>query len=340
MPKRAPGAIVLAAYSPDPELFRRQLTSLQAQTVTDWECVISVDGDVQPVQTLISSIIDGDKRFRIVGDGSRLGFYLNFERGIREVSADAAWVALCDQDDQWNPDKLERLLPHLDEVSLVSGQARLVSYPSGEILGRTDRSDQGPARTLLSNQFTGSMLVFSTELLQTALPFPRVSTRAAAHDHWLAVVAAAFRGTRIVDEILQDYVQHDANVFGDPSRDSGGSGILASVRNAMAMSRRYEGSASPLALLRTTFWVYVGWRQILVQTLQARASRTSVAATSEDRSFGRRRRWRAMSHTLNAALADGYVPAAFATQYRASWLAGAVTAGRRAVDSRAAQSEG
>lgn len=336
MPKRARGAIVLAAYSPDPELFRRQLTSLRTQTVQDWECIISVDGDVTPVKSLVSEITHGDPRFRVIGDGSRLGFYLNFERGLDEISDDATWVALCDQDDQWDQDKLERLLPHLDEVSLVSGQARLVKYPSGEILGHTERSDQGPVRTVLSNQFTGSMLVFSTELLPIAMPFPRVSSRAAAHDHWLAVVAAAFRGTRVIDTALQDYVQHDANVFGDPSRDSGGKGLLASLRNAREMARRYEGTAGPFALLRTTFWVYVGWRQAMVQTLAQRVPQDSVHPSVE-RAFGRSRRWRTMQSVLEAARAEGYSPATFVTQYRASWLAGALTGGRGAVTRRVDQ---
>lgn len=327
MPTHAPGAIVLAAYAPDPELFRGQLTSLQAQTITEWECIVSVDGDVAPVQQLVSEITGGDRRFRVIGDGSRLGFYLNFERGVREVSADAAWIALCDQDDRWNPDKLARLLPHLDDVSLVSGQARLVSHPSGEVLGRTDRSDQGPQRTVLSNQFTGSMLVFSAELLPVSLPFPPVSTRAAAHDHWLAVVASAFRGTRVLEELLQDYIQHDANVFGDPSRGTD-KGVLGSARAACDMARRYEGSAGPLALLRTTFWAYAGWRQAMVQTLRARTGSTGAI----DAAFGRSRRWRAVRPILKAARADEYIPAAFELHYRASWIAGALSGGRRAVD--------
>lgn len=336
MPTHAPGAIVLAAYSPDPELFRRQLVSLQAQTVTEWECIVSVDGEVAPVQLLVSEITGGDERFRVVGDGSRLGFYLNFERGVREVSADAAWVALCDQDDQWNPEKLERLLPHLDEVSLVSGQARLVSYPSGEVLGKTERSGQGATRTVLSNQFTGSMFVFSAEVLPVALPFPRISSRAAAHDHWLAVVASAFRGTRVVDEVLQDYVQHDANVFGDPSRDAN-KGLLGSARAALDMARRYEGSAGPMSLLRATFWAYTGWRQAMVQTLLTRTTSTAELALVAD-AFGRSRRWRTVAPILRAASDDGYVPAAFKLHYRASWIAGALSGGRAAVDRVVAQS--
>ncbi|WP_017203266.1 glycosyltransferase [Microbacterium algeriense] len=323
------GTIVLAAYSPDPELLRRQLESLRAQTVSDWECVISVDGEVASVAELVFSLTHGDERFRVLGDGTRLGFYLNFERGLSAVSEESGWIALCDQDDRWDADKIERLLPHLSEVSLVSGQARIVTYPSEVETGRTQRSDNGPLLTILSNEFTGSLCLFSPDLLRTALPFPRASTRVATHDHWLAVVAAAHKGTRIVDDVVQDYVQHDANVFGDPSRLGGGS-LGASVRNVLAQAERFEGSRSPLAVARMTFWTYVGWRQLMVDTLDARVGPAPERAPHAQ-AFGRARTWRALSSVLRRARAREIVPARFAWEYRASWICGALAGGRRAV---------
>lgn len=330
------GTIVLAAYSPDPELFRRQLSSLRDQTVTDWECVVSVDGDPAPVAALVDGITQGDPRFRVVGDGTRLGFYLNFERGLREVSPRSAWIALSDQDDRWDADKIERLLPHLADVTLVSAQARIVSYPSGTETGRTSRRDHGALCTILSNEFTGSLCLFSPELLGTALPFPRATTRVATHDHWLAVVADAHRGTRIIDDVVQDYVQHDANVFGDPSRLGGGS-IASSVRNVLGQARRYEGSASPRAIARMTFWTYVGWRQLMVDTLDARTS-SSGAAAPRSRAFGRARTLRALEAVLSSAEKRAVVPRRFAWEYRASWLCGALSGGRRAA-ARAADAQ-
>lgn len=323
------GTIVLAAYSPDPELLRRQLDSLRSQTVRNWECVISVDGDPAPVAALVEEITEGDDRFRIIGDGTRLGFYLNFERALLEVSEHSTWVALCDQDDRWDADKIERLLPHLDEVSLVSAQARIISYPSETETGRTERRDHGALFTLLSNEFTGSLCLFGPELLATALPFPRASTRVATHDHWLAVVASAHRGTRIVDDVVQDYVQHDANVFGDPSRLGGGS-IRTSVANVLGQAERFEGSRSPFAVARMTFWTYVGWRQLMVDTLDSRipADRIDVR---RDRTFGRARRLTAVSALLREARRREIVPPRFAVEYRASWFCGAITGGRRAV---------
>lgn len=334
--ERPHGAIVLAAYSPDPELFGIQLRSLAQQSVRDWECIISVDGERAPVEALVAEIVGDDERFRVIGDGSRRGFYLNFEHGLAAVPADAAWIALADQDDRWNEDKLARLLPHLDEVSLVSGQARLVQHPSGEVTGVTDRQDRGPAHMLLSNQVTGSLCVFDRELLDVALPFPRVSTRVATHDHWLGVVAGALRGTRIVDDVVQDYVQHDANVFGDPSRIES-AGIAASVRNVLGQAKRFEGSRSPKALARMTFWTYVGWRQVMLDTLQARLGNSDPRL---DAVFGIGRRYTAMNGLLRASRADAIVPARFALEYRASWLAGVMSGGRRAAARLADQTLG
>lgn len=328
------GAIVLAAYSPDPELLRVQLTSLQQQSVTAWECVISVDGERAPVAALVAEIVGDDDRFRVIGDDSRRGFYLNFEHGLTSIAEDAAWVALCDQDDRWNPDKLETLLPHLDEVSMVSGQARLVQHPSGTVTGETGRRDQTAVQTLLTNQFTGSLCVFDPAILGDALPFPRVSSRVATHDHWLAVVAGAHRGTRVLDAVVQDYVQHDANVFGDPSRLEK-SGIAASIRNVLSQAERYEGSRSPRAVARMTFWTYVGWRQLMADSLRLRHSGGDART---DSLFGSGRRWRELCGLLRASEQSGIVPRRFALEYRASWVAGALSGGRRAAR-RAAESQ-
>lgn len=325
------GAIVLAAYDPHPELFARQIRSLRSQTVTEWECIISVDGDDATVRRVLGEVAADDDRFRVLADGERLGFYLNFERGMRAVSADTAWVALCDQDDSWYPEKLEVLLPHLEDADLVSGQARLVTYPDEVVTGRTERRDLGPIMTLLNNQFTGSLCVLRGDLIAPSLPFPRMSTRAAAHDHWLAALAGARRGTRVVDVVVQDYVQHANNVFGDPSRMSAAtrfSALTTAWRNARAFTERYEGSSGLRAMLRMLFRVYVGWRQLLAETVVERTGdpTTPVSAFGVDRRF-----WPTV-RLLRRARRRGYVRARFVLEYLASWIAGALIGGRSATD--------
>ncbi|MEV7609486.1 glycosyltransferase [Microbacterium sp. NPDC089320] len=324
------GVIVLAAYRPSRELFTRQLASIRDQTVTDWECIISVDGEAQTVEEVVAEVAAGDERFRIVADGSRLGFYLNFERGLAAVPAEAEWVALSDQDDFWYPDKLATLLPYLTESAIVSGQARLVSHPGEDVLGFTERRQLDPASTMIVNQFTGSLCVFRRDLLTTALPFPRLSSHTVAHDHWLAVVGMAQGGGRIIDDVVQDYVQHSANVFGDPSRLR--LGPIATLRrawgNAVSFAVRYEGAASPAAMTRMLFWIYVGWRQLMAQTLAERDP-LAEGAIEMDRLFGARRRLPATLGMLRRVRRAGVVPTPFVIAYVASWAAGWLIRGRR-----------
>ncbi|MCP1429494.1 glycosyltransferase involved in cell wall biosynthesis [Microbacterium foliorum] len=323
---------MLAAYDPNPELFARQIESLRAQTITDWECVVSIDGDDAVVRRVLQEVAADDERFRVIADGTRVGFYLNFERGLAAVDADAAWVALCDQDDHWYPEKLATLVPHLEHAALVSGQARLVTYPDGVTTGHTDRRDLGAVMTALNNQFTGSLCVLRGDLAVRSIPFPRMSTRAAAHDHWIAVLAGVSGGTLIVDTVVQDYVQHASNVFGDPSRMTS-TGRLSAVRtavsNARAFTRRYESSDSPIAMLRMLSSVYVGWRQLMAETL---AERAPGADSRVVRVFGRRRRFWPTWRLLRHARERGYVPGRFVLEYTASWVAAALVATRRRTD--------
>ncbi len=127
---RSPGVVVLAAYRPQPELFRIQLESIRAQTRTDWRCLVGADGGQEEIRRLVAEAVGDDPRFEVVGWDENLGFYLNFERLLATVPEDAGWVALSDQDDRWYPDKLERILPLLEHDSLAVGQARVITWPT------------------------------------------------------------------------------------------------------------------------------------------------------------------------------------------------------------------
>ena len=93
----------------------------------------------------------------VVDNAERLGFYFNFERALGLVPPEAEAVALCDQDDEWYPDKLATLLAALREGhTLVYSDQRIVgaggedavlmrhALPGDERSERDDRDDQYP----------------------------------------------------------------------------------------------------------------------------------------------------------------------------------------------------
>lgn len=322
------GTVAMAAYNPDPELFARQLRSIRDQTHRDFECLISADGNPDTVRALVEESVPGDDRFRVIGFEERVGFYANFERVVAAAAPESTWIALSDQDDYWLPQKLETLLPHLATHSLVSGQARIVEYPSGRVISPdTGRLDLAAPYFTLTNQFTGGICVLRRDVLSVALPFPRMSTPSEVHDHWLALCASTQSGTLVTPDVVQDYVQHGGNVIGEMLSDEGRIRPASSWATVRSISDRYEGGHGPKAVARSVFKVSVGWRQLMVETLALRA-----ADTPEMRQlvalYGRRRRLARTFRFIREARRRELVASRSVLEYLGGWIAGWFVGGR------------
>ncbi len=220
VPAPAPAAeiaICMATYDPPPELLRRQIESIRAQTHTDWVCVISDDASRPDRFATLQETIEGDPRFVLSRSRQRLGFYRNFERALAMAPASAQFVALSDQDDRWYPDKLSTLRGAIGDRQLVYSDARIIARDGEEIASsywsrrRNNHSDLD--KLLVANAVTGAASLFRRELLDRALPFPPAQF-AHYHDHWLALTALVTGGINYVDRPLYDYVQHGNAALG------------------------------------------------------------------------------------------------------------------------------
>lgn len=255
------GYICLAVYRPDVALLRRQIESLRAQTVTQWRCLVGIDGLDTDARQAVEGIVAEDQRFEIHEYPANVGFYRNFERILEAVPEDAAWVALSDQDDEWFPHKLETLIPALDGASLSMGQA-IVTDGDGSGPGiPTERRVVPLSAALIDNQVTGSACMFRRDLLDVALPFPP-ATDLAFHDHWLGVCAIVAEGVVVVDQPLQYYLQHAANVIGEEQ------GRSLSSRMRALVGRSGGGVGNAIRYLAEHRW---GWRVNMARALRDRA---------------------------------------------------------------------
>jgi glycosyltransferase involved in cell wall biosynthesis len=213
-------AVCLATYEPDMELLATQIASLREQTDRDWVCVISDDCSSPDRYEQIAALIADDPRFTLSRAEENLGFYRNFERALELVPPEAELVALCDQDDRWDPDKLATLRAALGQAMLVYSDQRLVDR-SGRLLRdtmwqgrRNNHTDL--ASLLVANTITGAASLMRREVVELALPFPD-PPGLQHHDHWLGLVALSAGDIAYVPRPLYDYVQHDAAVFGHVS---------------------------------------------------------------------------------------------------------------------------
>lgn len=210
-------AIAMATFNPPPELFRRQVESIRAQTHRNWLCVVSDDCSSAVAVAAMEEAIGGDPRFAISRAPRRLHFYRNFERALALCPAGADYVAMADQDDEWHSGKLEALLGVIGDAQLVYSDARIVS-PDGKALAETYWGERRNNHTdieslLVANSITGAASLFPRRLLDDALPFPPRQF-SHFHDHWVGLVARALGEIRFVDRPLYDYIQHGSAVLG------------------------------------------------------------------------------------------------------------------------------
>jgi len=218
--------ICMATHEPPLDLFERQVRSLREQTYARWVCLVSDDQSSPERFTAMREILEGDERFIVRRSPTRLGSYLNFERALTLVPREAEWVALCDQDDRWYPEKLATLVEAMRPgVRLAYSDMRVVDR-DGRILSETywtyrRNNHTNLASLLLSNTVTGAASLLTREVLDYALPFPP-RQGGAHHDHWLALVALSLGQLNYVDRPLYDYVQHDEAAVGHEGANIGG----------------------------------------------------------------------------------------------------------------------
>lgn len=216
-------AICMTTYNPPPREFQRQVESIRSQTYKNWICIVSDDRSEPAAYQMVQDVLAGDARFLLHRNSQRLGFYRNFESCLRLAPKRAAYVALCDQDDRWHPEKLATLLTCIraENAVLAYSDMRIVDEERRTVrdtfwrLGRQNNCTD--LETMLyANSVTGASALYSRKVVDAALPFPNV--RGAYHDHWLACVALSMGRLVYLNRPLYDYMQHSGNVLGDLAR--------------------------------------------------------------------------------------------------------------------------
>ena len=162
----------------------------------------------------------------LIRNQERLGVTRNFEQACLQLDTDV--IFLCDQDDVWPENKVEKFLAEFSapDVMLVHSDAHLVG-PDLENLGvtlfralRFTKREESLVREgrfleiyCRRNLVTGAAAAFRRDLLSVARPFPPEWV----HDEWLAAMAASCGRVVMLPECLLLYRQHGRNAIGVPA---------------------------------------------------------------------------------------------------------------------------
>ena len=219
------------------------LASLADQTTADWHLLVRDDGSTDATLSILDnfSACLPDKVTVLNGDGPRLGPSASFSTLLERTQS--PYIMLCDQDDVWFPDKIEKsmaamldaeqrygsstpLLVHTD-LKVVDENLQPIADSFWSYQHLSPQLGSRLNRLLAQNVVTGCTVMINRALADLATPIP---DKAIMHDWWLALVAATFGKVVYLDEPTILYRQHGKNTVG--AKRWGVERILYKIQNS------------------------------------------------------------------------------------------------------------
>lgn len=203
-------SIAVCTYNGE-RFLEEQLDSLIEQTYRPMEIIVVDDGSIDRTPDILADYEKKHDIFNVYFNEVNLGYCKNFEKALGLCSG--KYIALCDQDDIWRPEKIATF------VHEIGGRSLIYSTPSYIDQTGTPANIQRPVFAqpvgrcplglIFSFPITGHLSMVTREVLDHALPFPATITQ---HDYWLPLVAATLNGLKPIDQVLSYYRIHGENV--------------------------------------------------------------------------------------------------------------------------------
>ncbi len=217
-------AILLAVYEPNVAWLCELLDSLNTQTYAPIRLYVRDDASPTFPQEELRRLLD-EHAARLspilMRNEHNLGSNATFEQLVRDCRED--YIAFCDQDDVWNPDKVENTVRLFEESplspTLVCTNVSVIDGEGNEISDRIDHHrrrhvfarGEDLAETLIYRNFVmGCTVLAERERVLSYLPFPS----AVVHDHYLAFRASVDGALDFIEKPQMRYRVYGGNQTG------------------------------------------------------------------------------------------------------------------------------
>jgi glycosyltransferase involved in cell wall biosynthesis len=212
----------MAVYRPNPAWLREQLASIERQDYPNLELLIlddcSGEESVRQTKECVAEEIHRIPCSFGVNEHN-LGSTKTFEE--LTLRASGQYIAYCDQDDIWLPQKLTRLHCQIEEAQadlvfsdmfVIDGGGTLLSDSMTKVRKRHVFPDvENASRILLYHNFVvGCTMLMRAETAKKSVPF----LGCMVHDHYLALYAAVNGTLSFCEEPLIQYRMHGGNQTG------------------------------------------------------------------------------------------------------------------------------
>lgn len=206
-------SVAMCTYNGE-KYIKEQIDSILNQSIDNIEIVITDDGSSDNTIEIIYEYMNRDNRVKLYQNENNLGYVKNFEKAISLCTGE--YIALSDQDDIWEFNKLEILINKIKNTKndLVYSNALLVDANLISFSKKLIKKNEGFEKNnnlyfIYNNCISGNTIIFTKVLKEKILPFP---DNLSFHDIWISYVASSISSIIFVDEILIKYRQHENNV--------------------------------------------------------------------------------------------------------------------------------
>ncbi len=214
--------ICLASYNGE-EYIAEQLESIFSQTYQQFKLYIADDRSTDNTVTIIKTFQNRfTDRIDLTVNNKQLGVVKNFETLLSHC--EEVYIALADQDDIWESNKLVLQLEAMTELesqselnaSLVHSDLTMINE-NGHVLTDSyfrfrgyklgEKRDLG--HILGPSGVMGNTLMINRVLRDKILPFP---SEIEVHDYWIAIIAELYGKRKTLNQPLVRYRIHHKNV--------------------------------------------------------------------------------------------------------------------------------
>lgn len=209
-------SIILPTYNGQKYL-PQLLESLLNQTYRNYEILVIDDFSTDDTVKILEQYASSDDRIKLMKNEFNLGINANFEKGINQ--AKGTYIFLCDQDDIWEGDKVQRMASFLEngfdlvycDLRVIDANNQLISSSFHKLIGTLNINTNNLSRYLLFRNVTnGCSTAFKREIRDEVLPFPDFMI----YDWWLLLKTAQRYKVGRIKEPLMSYRIHDNNAVG------------------------------------------------------------------------------------------------------------------------------
>lgn len=200
-------SIAVCTYNGD-RFLSEQLDSLLAQSYNNIEIIVTDDCSTDNTWGILQDYAGKDARLKHHINEHNLGHTLNFEKAISLCKGE--YIALSDQDDIWETDKIATLMKNVGDAMLIYHNSDFIDEQDQRIgnssMASKHRMYDGESclPVILGNNIHGHAMLFSGKLKDHLFPFDK----GFSHDWAIAFAAFNLGSVKYLDKILVHYRQH------------------------------------------------------------------------------------------------------------------------------------